>query len=128
MTAVPPLTPAEAAAIEKAAALAAGEGLTPVELAAATAMADRQNRAELAAGYGAAAAPGDFADEARAVVSAVRSQIAAEALREAAKYLYDHRRDNDGAFDLWRMYEAGGPEWLSSRANALSLPASKETP
>lgn len=70
-----PLTEAEAAAIEKAAAKAAGEGLTPAELAVATAMADRQNRAELAAGYGAAAMPGDFADEARAVVAAVQEPI-----------------------------------------------------
>jgi hypothetical protein len=82
-----PLTEAEESAIERAAAKAAGEGLTPVELAAATAMADKQNQDDLAAGYGAAAMPGDFAGEARAVVAAVRPILAAEALWDAAEAL-----------------------------------------
>jgi len=75
----------------------------------------------------------DFADEARAVVAAVQPLIAEETLRETADYLYEHRRDgDDGAFNFWQMYEAGGPEWLSSRATAarqsLSRPTSEETP
>jgi len=53
---------------------------------------------------------------ARAVVAAVRPIIARETLCEEAAYLRDHRRDDNGAFDLWKMYEAGGPEWLASRA------------
>lgn len=72
---------------------------------------------------------GGFRDsaEARAVVAAVRPLIASEVLREEARYLYDHRRDDDAAYDLWRMYEAGGPEWLASRANAaLSRPTAEE--
>jgi len=53
---------------------------------------------------------------ARAVVAAVRPIIARETLCEEAAYLRDHRRDDNGAFDLWKMYEAGGPEWLAGRA------------
>lgn len=71
-----------------------------------------------------------FRKAARAVVAAVRPLIAEEALRQTADYLYEHRRDSDGAYDLWRMYEAGGPEWLSSRAIAArqstARPTSKE--
>lgn len=73
----------------------------------------------------------ECAESFRAVVAAVRPLIAEETLRQTAKYLFDHRRDDPTAFDLWQMYEAGGPEWLSSRASSarqsLSLPASKET-
>jgi len=65
--------------------------------------------------------------QADATLTVLRPLIAAEVLRGESKYLYDHRRDDNTAYDLWRMYEAGGPEWLASRADAaLSRPTSEE--
>lgn len=101
--------------------------LTEAEKAAAEVLAARHNAFSTTGRLAVSA----FEDEARAVVAAVRPLIEAEALREEATYLSDHRRDDDGPFDLWRMYEAGGPEWLASRAAArqsLSRPTSEETP
>jgi hypothetical protein len=65
--------------------------------------------------------------QADAILAVLRPLIAEEALRETAKYLHEHRRDGDGAYDLWQMYEAGGPEWLSSRAAAARHPLSRPT-
>jgi len=67
-----------------------------------------------------------FKNLARIAVEAARPLLAAEALKDAADYLYEHRRDGDGSFDFWRMYEAGGPEWLASRAQAALRPAPRE--
>jgi hypothetical protein len=53
---------------------------------------------------------------ARQIVAAVRPVIARETLCEEAAYMREHRRDDNGAFDMWKMYEAGGPEWLANRA------------
>ncbi|MFG3340563.1 hypothetical protein [Glycomyces sp. NPDC048151] len=99
--------------------------LTPAEHAAAEALARDFN---INHGDGIQRLrPDDFESEARAVVAAARPLIAEEALREASAYLLEHRRDNDGAYDFWRMYEAGGPEWLVSRAVAARPSTSEET-
>jgi len=57
-----------------------------------------------------------YGPRAAAIVAKLRPILAAEALREESAYLKEHRRDDNGAFDLWGMYEAGGPEWLAHRA------------
>lgn len=106
--------------------------LTEAEKAAAEALADTLNGHERNAGNVDCWNAADFADEARAVVAAVREQIAVEVLNLAAERVLDQADRVRAKFPNqprgWnRSYGLSeAASMLRSEAQSLSLPAPKE--